>query len=170
MAKSQELEVIPAGEIELVDEPLGLDAAMDRIAAVFTGVADYEPVNVDSAEVTAQIFAQMAAAETEDELWKEPTTWSSKDVVGQVFAFGPRGQIWPSKYADAKTQRKGAFLSVEAVDVETGEQGIFNTSSPRIAARLAWYARQPKGMPIRLRVVKRGESSQGYPILDLEKA
>ena len=154
--------------VVLYEEPLDLTADTKAIAQVFAGVADYEPASVDSAQVTAAIFEQLANAGSEAELWKEPTTWSSKDAIGTVFAFGPRGQIWPSKFAGENGQ-KGAFLSVEAVDVETGEAGIFNTSSPRIAARLAWYARQPKGMPITLRVVKRAESSQGYPILDLER-
>lgn len=168
MANSQELEVVEAGEIELVDEPLGLDAAVAKIAAVFTGAADYEPAGVDAQAVTLAIFERMAAAGTEDDLWREPTTWSSKESVGMVFAFGPGGQIWPSSITNAETKRKGAFLSVEAVDVESGEQGIFNTSSPRIAARLAWYARNG-AMPVTLRVVERAKSSQGYPILDLER-
>lgn len=169
MDDSQTVEVFGAGQVEIVDEPVGLDSAVAKIAAVFSGAADYEPAGVDAQQVTLAIFEQLAAAGSEEELWAEPTTWSSKDSIGRVFAFGPSGQIWPSTYTDADTKRKGAFLSVEAVDVETGEKGIFNTSSPRIAARLAWYARQPKGMPITLRVVERAKSSQGYPILDLER-
>lgn len=168
MTDSQELERVAPGEIEIVDEPLGLDAAVERIAAVFSGAVDYEPVSVDAAAVTQAIFEQTAMAETEEDLWREPTTWSSKDHVGELFAFSPRGNIWPSTYTDANTKRKGAFLSVEATHVETGETGIFNTSSPRIAARLAWYARKGK-LPIVLRVVERSKSSQGYPILDLER-
>jgi hypothetical protein len=160
-----EVERVDGTAVVLIDEVLTLDAPADVLAAVLAGAAEYEPASVDAAEVTEQIIAQMLAAQSEDELYAEPTTWNSKHVVGQVFVFGPSGQINKSSIV-GENGRRGVFLSVEATDPESGETGIFNTSSPRIIGRLAWYSRN-RGLPKLLKVVEHGRSSSGFVILDV---
>lgn len=137
-----------------------------KIADLFSGLQEYELPKADPNQVTRDVMLQILAAKDEDELWGELPTWSTKDNVGRVYKI-LGGSIYPSRFTrDDGT--KGAFLACRAVDVESGELGILNTSAARVAAKILWHARHEK-LPIELRIVKRGESSNGYAIIDCER-
>lgn len=143
-------------------------ATAEGLARVLSGMAD---APAPSAEETAQMrfgmIAELLAAETEDELWKELPTWSSKDVLGRTFRLEDV-HAWASKFTDRDTGARGAFLSCRAIDVETGEVGIFNTSAARLAAKIGWYYLHGK-LPVTLTVIKRTETADGYAVLDAER-
>jgi hypothetical protein len=167
----------PAGELVLVSP--------DKLAQVIAGMTE-----IDTSEAIAQtkyrIVAEMLAAETEDELWTELPTWSSKNNVGRTFEITDVRGVFQSRYADAETGLAGGFLACSAVavdgangspDPETGEitassepgtVGILSTSALRLAGRIGWYHQHGK-LPVKLMVVKRGENARGFPILDAEK-
>ncbi len=118
--------------------------------------------------VTAEILNRLLFAKDEEELNAEVVTWSSKDCVGRSFRVFPAGRLWPSNFLSKETGRKGAFLSMQAMDADSGEVGVLNTSSPYIAAKVIWYARNGQ-LPAVFQIVVRGTSSGGFDILDVEK-
>jgi len=157
----------------------------DKLAEVISGMTE-----IDTTEsiigTRYRIVAEMLAAETEDELWAELPTWSTKNNVGKTFTISEIRGVFKSRYPDADTGVAGGFLACSAVavdgangspDPETGEigaasdagtVGILSTSALRVAGKLGWYHMHGK-LPLTVRVVKRGESAGGYPILDVEK-
>lgn len=139
----------------------------DKLAEVIAGMTE-----VDSSEAIVQtkyrIVAEMLAAETEEELWQELPTWSSKSSVGERFEITDVRGVFKSRYPDPDTGLAGGFLACSAVKLDTGEVGIFTTSALRLAGRIGWYHAHGK-LPVKIEVVKRGESSGGFDILDAEK-
>ena len=90
-----------------------------------------------------------------------------KSTVGVVYEVkGLRG-VYPSKFTDGDGEQ-GTFVAWEAVNLLTGELGILNTSAMRINRKLAWY-HDHNAFPVRVEVVKRGESANGFEILDIDK-
>jgi hypothetical protein len=175
-----------AGEVVADD---GLDLVLvsgDKIAEVIAGMGELDTVET-LAQTKHRIVAEMLAAETEDELWSELPTWSSKHNVGKTFEITDVRGVFKSRYVDEETGATGGFLACSAVavdganaspDQETGEigepsdagtVGILSTSALRLAGRIGWYYTHGK-LPVTLTIVKRGESAGGYPILDAELA
>ncbi len=157
----------------------------DRLAEVISGMTEID--TTESIIATRyRIVAEMLAAETEDELYAQLPTWSTKHNVGKVFQIDELRGVFKSRYPDAETGVAGGFLACSAVaidganaapDQETGEigepseagtSGILSTSALRIAGKLGWYHMHGK-MPVTVRIVKRGESADGFPILDVER-
>lgn len=172
MAKTEEL-AVSSGELALIDTAIVISPDISTedlglIRDVLTGQAEYEVPEADASAISADILNRLLFAGSEEELLADMPTWSSKENVGRDFRVLPAGRLWPSSYTNAKTGRKGAFLSIQAVDVETGEVGVLNTSSPYIVGKFAWYAKNG-GLPGVFRIVARGESSGGFPILDVDK-
>lgn len=143
------------------------NSQVEKVAAMFAGLTEMDVPEVDAAAVTQSIIEQMLSAETEEEMWAELPTVSTKDAVGRSFEI-LGGNIYASKFT-GQDGRKGAFLACRAVDLDTGEQVILNTSAARIAGRILWYVYRAPGATPRLRIVKKGESTQGYAILDAER-
>ncbi len=139
----------------------------DKLAEVISGMTEIDST-ASVVETKHRIVAEMLAAETEEDLWRELPTWSSKDSVGKSFEIRDVRGVFASRFEDADTGTKGGFIACSAVDLETGEAGIFTTSALRLAGRIGWYYMHGK-LPIKLTVIERGQSSGGYPILDAEK-
>ena len=175
MAKAEET---ASTELALVDQAIVLSKEMTRekleqIRDVLSGAVEYEVEQADSGAITADILNRMLFAESEDELNGKVKTWSSKESVGASFRFFPDGRLWPSSIVNKDTGRRGAFLSVQAMELDAGghaagELGVFNTSSPYIVGKLTWYASKGS-LPANFQVVERGKSSGGFSILDIER-
>lgn len=158
-------------ELELVDT--------DRLAEVIAGMTEID-ATADITKTKYRIVAEMLAAETEEELWQELPTWSSKNNVGRSFEIRDIRGVFKSRYPDPETGTAGGFLACSAIALDDGargpegetatkgEVGIFTTSALRLAGRIGWYHQHGK-LPIRLLVVERGKSSGGFSILDAEK-
>lgn len=132
----------------------------ESLAMVLAGMGEVEVSSPEEAQATRfAMIAELLAAETEDELWRELPTWSSKDYVGAAFEIHD-ARAWRSKFADA-----GGFLSCPSVNLATGEQGILNTGAGRLAARIGWYKLHGK-LPVKLEIVERSKTADGYSILD----
>jgi hypothetical protein len=159
-------QTIEAGD----EQELGADLELvstERLAEVIAGMTEID-ATADITRTKYRIVAEMLAAETEEELWKELPTWSSKNSVGESFEITDIRGVFKSRYPDPETGTAGGFLACSAINLGTGEPGIFTTSALRLAGRLGWYHAHGK-FPVRIRVVKRGESSGGFDILDGEK-
>ncbi|MGH2998878.1 MAG: hypothetical protein ACRDNM_06215 [Gaiellaceae bacterium] len=164
MTESQELAVV---EHSIVLSPQLTDDDLANIRDVLTGASEYEIPDADTSAIAEEQLNKLLFAESEEELLAEVPTWSSKDVVGKAFRIFPAGRLWPSKYV-SRSGRKGAFLSVQATEAESGEMGVFNSSSPRIVGKLVWYAKHSQ-LPANFQVVKIGETSNGFDLLDIDR-
>lgn len=164
------------------EEEVGTDLELvdtGRFAEVIAGMTEVDAA-ADVSKTKYRIVAEMLAAETEEELWQELPTWSSKNNVGHSFEITEIRGVFKSRFPDPDTGMAGGFLACSAVALDdgatgpegqtatAGEVGIFTTSALRLAGRIGWYHQHGK-LPVKLSVVKRGESSGGYPILDGEK-
>ena len=155
MAKTAE----PSVELVATDDA-------ETLAKILAGMQEAETPSKEAAQETRfQIIAGILSAETEDELWKELPTWSSKFVVGESFRIVD-AHAFRSKF-EGEDGSKGGFLACRAINLATGEQGILNTSAMRLAARIAWYKLNGR-LPVKLTVVQKGETDRGFPILDAE--
>lgn len=149
----------PTQQVELVQF-----ADAKELAELLSGlVSAGEPTEEEMEAMRFSIILEMAAAETEEDLWREVKTWSSKDVVGTAFEIRD-ARAWRSKYP-SESGKTGAFLSCPAVNLDTGEVGILNTSAMRLSGRIGWYKIHGQ-LPVQLRVVQVSESSRGRPIID----
>lgn len=162
-----------AVELELLEQSVVIGPAMTetqlgQVRDVLSGAVAYELPEADSSQISEDILNRLLFAEDEQALTAEVPTWSSKDHVGRVFRILPAGRLWPSKIVNKTTGRKGAFASIQAIDPQTGEMGVLNTSSPYIVGKLAWYAAHGM-LPADFEITVRGTSSNGYDILDVEK-
>ncbi len=152
------------------EEGIGSDLELvgtDKLAEVIAGMTEIDAA-ADITRTKYRIVAEMLAAETEEELWSELPTWSSKNSVGDAFEITDIRGVFKSRFPDPETGMAGGFLACSAIKLDTGEAGIFSTSALRLAGRIGWYHQHAK-LPVKLRVVQRGESSGGFPILDGEK-
>lgn len=135
-----------------------------QLAEILSGMLEApEPSAEELQQARYGIIAEMLTAETEDELWRELPTWSSKDSIDETFEIHS-AHAWRSRYENEQGQR-GGFLSCRAVHLDSGEEGILNTGAMRLCGRIGWYHLHNR-FPIKLRVVEIGQSSRGYPILD----
>jgi hypothetical protein len=150
----------PGTELVAIETP-------SQLAAFLAGMTEApEPTPEEQAAIRLAIVQEMLESPTEADLWRELPTWSSKEAVGRVFMVtGPIRGI-RSKFVNQDGVR-GAYLSCRAVDVGSGELGIFNTSAMRLCGRIGWYYQHGR-LPVTLEIVKRGETADGYPILDAE--
>lgn len=140
-----------------------------QLLDVLAGELDIEFVAADAAEIGRRMAAEAKGIATEEDLWRETPTWGTKSNVGFEFEIkGLRG-VYPSKFASDDTGEKGQFVAWEAVNVLTGELGVLNTSAMRINRKLAWY-HDHDAFPVKVEIVKRGESANGFDILDIDKA
>lgn len=155
----------------------------EKLAEVISGMTE-----VDSSQTLVEtrfrIVAEMLAAETEDDLWTELPSWSSKENVGRQFLIGEIRGVFQSRYPDPETGLRGGFLACSAVSLDgkavsrgadgeltqavQGQSGIFTTSALRIAGKLGWHSQHDK-LPLSVEVVERTKSAEGFPILDIEK-
>lgn len=152
------------------EEEVGADLELvstDKLAEVIAGMTEID-ATADIQKTKYRIVAEMLAAETEEELWQELPTWSSKNSVGDSFEITDIRGVFKSRYPDPDTGLSGGFLACSATKLDSGEVGIFTTSALRLAGRIGWYHQHGK-LPVKLTVVQRGESSGGFPILDGEK-
>lgn len=140
-----------------------------QLLDVLAGKLDIEFVAADAAEIGRRMAAEAKGIATEEDLWRETPTWGTKSNVGFEFEIkGLRG-VYPSKFSNDDTGEKGQFVAWEAVNVLTGELGVLNTSAMRINRKLAWY-HDHDAFPVKVEIVKRGESANGFDILDIDKA
>jgi hypothetical protein len=147
--------------VELVVAPTA-----EALAEVLAGMRDApEPSAEEQAQTRLGIILEMLAAETEDDLWRELPTWSSKDSVGATFKI-VEVHAYRSKFKDNQGHQ-GGFLACRAVNLSSGEVGILNTGAARLAARIGWYKLNGR-LPVTVTVVERGETADGYTILDAE--
>jgi hypothetical protein len=154
----------------VADEEVGTDLELvnsDKLAEVIAGMTEIDS-NADAMQTRYRIVAEMLAAETEEDLWRELPTWSSKSSVGEQFEIGEIRGIFRSRYPDVDTGLAGGFLACSATKLASGEVGIFTTSALRIAGKLGWYHQHGK-LPVKVEVVQRGENASGFPILDVDK-
>lgn len=169
-------EQVLEGEIETGEELVLVDSS--KLAEVIAGMTEVDS-KADLLQTRQRIVAEMLAAETEEELWSELPTWSSKNNVGRSFEITEIRGVFKSRYPDPETGIAGGFLACSAVALEGaitaegeltegGSTGILSTSALRIAGKLGWYHQHGK-FPVTVEIVKRGESSNGYDILDVEK-
>ncbi len=154
-AEAGDLEVVPVTQGNLLD--------------VLAGKAPLEVVGPSKKEITARIVKDMLMAETEEDLWREVPTWSSKSNVGFIFRVTDVRGVYESRFEDADTGEKGWFVCFDAVRLETGEIGVLTSSAARICGRVGWY--YDHGMlPQDFEIVTRGQTAGGYDILDVDKA
>lgn len=148
-----------AAELDLV--------STDKLAEVIAGLTEID-ADASITETKYRIVAEMLAADTEEDLWKELPTWSSKASLGRTFTItGLRG-VFKSRYPDPDTGAAGGFLAFAAIDPDTGEAGIFTTSALRIAGKLGWYYQHDK-LPVTVIVIERTKTVGGFSILDIDK-
>ena len=153
------------GEIETGEELVLVDSG--KLAEVIAGMTEVDS-KADLLQTRQRIVAEMLAAETEEELWQELPTWSSKTSLGEQFEITDIRGVFKSRYPDPDTGIAGGFLACSATKLDTGEVGIFTTSALRIAGKLGWYHQHGR-FPVKVEIVKRGESSGGFDILDVDK-
>jgi hypothetical protein len=147
--------------VELVVAPTA-----QALAEVLAGMREApEPSAEEQARIRFGIIAEMLSAETEDDLWRELPTWSSKDSVGETFRV-EEVHAYRSKYKDQQGQ-SGGFLACRAVNLTTGEVGILNTGAARLAARIGWYKLNDR-LPVTVTIVERGKTADNFTILDAE--
>ena len=175
---------LPADEetVEQPSEELAL-LSLDNLPGVIAGMTELDSAS-SLMETKARIVAEMLAAETEEQLWTELPTWSSKHNVGKTFQITAVRGVFQGRFEDPDTGTKGGFIACSAVAVDganpspdengeigepspAGTSGILSTSALRLAGRIGWYHMHDK-LPVTLTIVKRGETAQGYPILDAE--
>ena len=153
-------------DLEPVDTGIELVQFTDakQFAELLSGLAKAaEPTEEEMEAMRFTIVYEMAAAGTEADLWREMETWSSKDVIDRAFEIKD-ARAWRSKFT-TESGKAGAFLSCPAVDLETGELGILNTSAMRLCGRIGWYKIHGL-LPVQLRIVKVTETARGFPVLD----
>lgn len=159
-----------SSELEQRDsvELVQFETAKD-LAELLSGIRQAaEPTEEELEAMRFAIVFEMASAETEEEMWKEVATWNVRDNVDRAFEVRD-ARAWRSKYVNPRTgARSGAFLSCPAIDLESGELGILNTSAMRVCGRIGWY-KVHRQLPVRLRIVVIGESGQGFPIYDARR-
>lgn len=157
-------------DLERVDAPSDEVVSIkskDALAELLAGMREAPSRTAEeSMAVRVSIIKQFLGAETEEKLWEELPTWSSKTSVGVSFEIRDVA-AHRSKYTEADGT-KGGFFSCEAVNLDTGEIGIFNSSAMRICGRIGWYYLNDQ-LPVKLRVEQIGESDNGYPILDVTR-
>ena len=158
MSKTKDLEPLAeaGGDLVKVSEPTVL-------LEILRGERELETVELSSEEMTRRILAQL---EAQEDVWAQTKTWNAKDNVGRVFTFHGVSGVYPSKYT-AESGERGVFVAFNVSD-ENGEVGVMPTSAMRITTRLA-VAWQRDELPVTCRIVERGQSSNGYAILDVEK-
>lgn len=153
-AETEAAEVLPVVKGNLLD--------------VLAGKASLETASASKKEITARIVSDMLSAQTEEDLWREIPTWSSKASVDTTFEITDVRGVYESRITNDDGE-KGWFVCFDAVNLETGEVGILTSSAARICGRVGWY--YDHGMlPQRFEIVTRGESAGGFPILDVVKA
>ncbi len=165
MSKDTSTELEVAGDVDVVPVKPGDLATLWSLDPEDPAVAALLPA---SNEVSARIMQDTLSAKSEEDLWKEVTTWSTKGPVGGGFEVtGFRG-LYPGRYVN-EDGRRGWFACFEATQLFTGEIGILTTSSSRIVGKLGWYAEHDR-FPVKVEVVVRGQSGGGFDILDVDKA
>ncbi len=137
-----------------------------RLLDVLTGKTALEQIKPTRAEITQRIVAEMLLAQTEEELWQEVPTWSSKSSVGEVFEIGDVRGVYESRFEDSETGEKGWFVCFDVVRLLTGEIGVLTSSSARICGRVGWYYDHGQ-LPQRFEIVSRGQSAAGFDLLDV---
>lgn len=140
-----------------------------KLAEVISGMGEVDLTPTSAQETRYRIVSEMLAATSEDELWAELPTWSSKEAVGKTFEIRDVRGVFESRFPDPETGAKGGFLACTAVDVETGELGVLTTSALRIAGRIGWY-HQHQELPVTLEIYEKGQTAAGFSILDAKKA
>lgn len=141
----------------------------DEIVSIFRGDSDWQPAPVDVDAVTEQILRQYLGAESQADVWKGASTFSTKDLAGAGPFQVEDLHVYRSRYENPTTGKKGAFLACPIVILETGEQAILNTSAIHCVGKLLAF-KLNGWLPARFLVEERGQSAAGYTIYDLKPA
>lgn len=139
------------------DEITDLDVVTE---ALFGGELTVE---VDPEAVAHEIVRRILAANSADAAMRELPVWHAKEVVGAALEL--RSVRWyPSTVANGPR----VFAAVEAVDLNTGEIGVFTTSAYKQLAKLVVLTRE-KAFPRQVRntTTSRPTAAGFYP-LDFE--
>ena len=144
----------PAGELALVEDP-------GQIAQALAGMI--EATFEDPSAVQAAIAVRILSAATQEEAFTDPPTWNTEDLVGVPIEVDAV-RMAQSKYG---ADGKGAFLVCSCTRLDTGEVGIFTTSSIKVGARIMW-CRLHDLLPVRLQVRQPVNSGQGRQVYDVE--
>ena len=142
------------------EAPSAALALLDNHEQVALALADLEhDIELASeTNVQAAIIRKLAMSTTIEEALAETPTMSMSDAVGLAFLINSVA-VMRSAYGSGQ----GAYLSCDAVNLDTGEQLILNTSG-KVAGRL-WAIGRLGGLPMKVRIktLKEGPPGQGNP-------
>jgi len=142
------------------EAPSAALALLDNPEQVALALADLEhDIELASeTNVQAAIIRKLAMSTTIEEALAETPTMSMSDAVGLAFLINSVA-VMRSAYGSGQ----GAYLSCDAVNLDTGEQLILNTSG-KVAGRL-WAIGRLGGLPMKVRIktLKDGPPGQGNP-------
>ena len=142
------------------EAPSAALALLDNPEQVALALADLEhDIELASeTNVQAAIIRKLAMSTTIEEALAETPTMSMSDAVGVSFLINSVA-VMRSAYGSGQ----GAYLSCDAVNLDTGEQLILNTSG-KVAGRL-WAIGRLGGLPMKVRIktLKDGPPGQGNP-------
>jgi hypothetical protein len=141
---------------ELVKERADLEAFR---RALLTGEIEVE---VDPEAIARRIMAEIIDAPSVEDAFSNPTIVSARDAIGQAYEL--RGiNVHASSFDSG-----GVFVSVDAVDLATGERVILNTSAAKMLAKL-YVLERDHAWPVKVRVVQAlRPTASGYYPLDFE--
>jgi hypothetical protein len=145
----------PLVEVEEVDPEL--EAFRKAIA---TGELEVE---VDGAAIGRRIASEIMDSPDLEAAFADKPTWSARDVIG--YAFELRGL-----HLNLSQYDKGSpvYAAVDAVDLNTGEVGVLNTSAAKHLAKLYVMERDHR-FPVRVRISQSARpTAAGYYPLDFE--
>lgn len=143
-----------AGELALIEDP-------GQIAAALAGMI--EATFEDPSAVQAAIAVRILTAETQKEAFTDPPSWNTEDLVDVPIEVGAV-RMAQSRFGE---NGRGAFLVCSVTRLDTGEAGIFTTSSIKVGARIMW-CRLHDLLPMRLKVKQPIASGQGRQVYDVE--
>lgn len=117
----------------------------------------------DTTATQAAIIRKIMSAGSVEEALADTTVVSMSDAVGRAFLVRS-ATVMPSAYGSGK----GAYLSCDAVDTDTGEEVVLNCSG-KVAGRI-WIIQYHGGLPMTflVKTLKGGEPGKGNPC-DIER-
>lgn len=133
----------------VIDRTAPLAVQVDQILNHGLAVPEDDP------QVIAQSIAnRLLQAESIEELFAPTTTKNSTDLVGQ------RLQLRDAVIRKSDLENTQMYMLIDAVNLETGEAIVMNTSSPRIMAQVA-RASDLGALPLSVQVVEVGVAKTG---------
>lgn len=158
-----------SGEVVVVDPETGevvgneIDVFRSPQAAVAALIRGAALEYADPTAIQESIALRILTADSEADAFAELPTVSTKDAVGHIFLVRDL-RVFRSRYNGGE----GGFVACDAVDVETGEEVILNTSAAKIGAKLIWL-KMHDALPREVRIKElAGETAAGFKVLDIE--